>query len=483
MTTTRLNSTAAIGSSAGTADAIRHETEDGTDYLVADTVAIKEGVYSYPDGNGNIIREYLSESEIEESADDWTGQPVVLPTHPLDEDGNPTTFSRGNVAQAPPTVGETRNPMVAYDADGTAKLQFETWLDLSNEGSHDGDFDSVVTRLEAGDTVENSTGYDAGSRANGSVYDGKSYQREQVGLEPDHHAILLNEQGNCSESDGCGVGRANSNSATDAAQYHVMTEADSGTQGDLSDEAAASVGRRVLNSLPGILGGTSEDEDCECHTETATANNSPEETADDNDGGESEGEQDDDSDNESDSTMTDDSLIDQLRTADSVPYSATTLEAMNDSELDAVKTNYVETESPEPSDHTGDDDGDDDVEPQDEDDSPEDGGESDAESDRIQELEAELEEVREKVEAPEQEAIAEAEKAVANSQGISEDAVSITSVDEAEKVLADQQTPQHGQPQQQVGNMAGVPQQTTRANTSGDEEFEFDDYSSHQQED
>ena len=476
MTTTRLNSTATIGATAHGNPAVRHETEDGTDYLVANTVAIKEGVYAYPTPDGQIVREYLSEDELTKSASDWHERQVVLPTHPLDEDGNPTTFSRGNVATAPPTVGETRHPLISYDADGKAKLQFETWLDLSNEGEHDGAFDSVVSRLESGETVENSTGYDAGSRANAGNFKGENYQREQTDLSPDHHAILLNETGNCSVSGGCGVGRLNS---SPSAQYHVMTNPDdTADTEDLSDEAAASLGRRFLNTMPSLLGG-SADEECECGGHTATTNSDPsdeesESESDEDSEDDDEGEDDPDT-PESTETMEDD-LINTLAESDDVPFSEDTLSNMSEDELTTVQDTYVEADTESESTEAS-------TEEQTETEAETETAETetDFEEETVEVSREEFDQLKAKVEAPEQETIAEAEKAVANSQGISEDAVSISSAEEAKKILASQRTEQ-GYQQAQRGNMVGVPQQTSRANTST-EDVEFPDYSTHQQED
>ena len=76
----RINSTATVSPSAGSHT--RRVTENGTEWLVAPAVAIREGVYSYRTSYGT-TNEYLPGEEIADSAGEWGGKPLLL-NHPTD---------------------------------------------------------------------------------------------------------------------------------------------------------------------------------------------------------------------------------------------------------------------------------------------------------------------------------------------------------------------------------------------------------------
>lgn len=227
----------------------RVETDDG-EYLKASGIVAKEGVYAYPRANSERPqREYLPDESIEASVEAWDGTPMYL-DHPADENGHATVIDSGE-GEHPQHIGELRAPDVETDS-GEAKLKGEAWLDLSNEG--DSEFDSLVTALEDGETVETSAAYRANKAPESGFHDGEQYDGVQRPILPDHVAVFSPDKdttGNCSVEAGCGIGRANSEPS------HPLAG-----DNEVDDETAASVGRRVLDAvgLGGLFGRANEDE-------------------------------------------------------------------------------------------------------------------------------------------------------------------------------------------------------------------------------
>lgn len=515
MTTLRLNSTAAIDSDAS----VRRVTEDGAEFLVAPTVAVREGVYRYPDPQGGISRELLPGEEIERTEAEWDGVPVVL-DHPMTASGQPTTLSRGDALDVQ-IVGEVREPRANEDGDGV-KLQNETWFDTSKRGAFGGVYSRLLDRVEAGETIETSTGYTSIPRSNSGQYDGESYDATQKAVTPDHLAILTgNKTGNCSVAGGCGVGRANQ-----AFNYAMTVDDSQAHASSFSDDEAESIGRRFLNLFLGTgessddspMPTTNEDadaadEECSCggdptqarandseetdppsetetETETETESESESETA-DSDADSADGSTDNstsETDTETSSQdMTDDnSRINDLAENDEVPFGEDVLGTMTDDELSRVESDYASIESTdaETADSAGTDTSTDTETATDSE--AETDSETASESETVEQLQKEVEELKElkqKFEQPEQEAQQEAaEQVVANFDGIDADDVDL-SPEAAQQILAQNQSQgQYGSPvdQQVRPNMAGVPQQVTRAN-SGESSAPASGYDSYKQ--
>lgn len=246
---TRANSSTAFRS----VDTVERVERDGDEYLKASGVVAKEGVYAYPRANSDRPqREYLPGESIESSAEAWDGTPMYL-DHPADENGHATVLDSGE-GDHPQHIGELRAPDVDTDG-GEAKLKGEAWLDLSNEG--DSEFDSLVTALEDGETVETSAAYRANKAPESGFHDGEQYDGVQRPILPDHVAVFSPDEdttGNCSVEAGCGIGRANEDMST--------PPEDSDYVADVDDDTAASIGRRVLDAvgLGGLLDRANEDE-------------------------------------------------------------------------------------------------------------------------------------------------------------------------------------------------------------------------------
>lgn len=390
---TRANSSTAFRS----VDTVERVETNGQEYLKASGVLAKEGVYAYPRANSNRPqREYLPGDALDASAEAWDGTPLYL-DHPIDENGQATVLDSGE-GDHPQHVGELRAPEVDID-DGEATLKGEAWLDLSNEG--DGEFDTLVESLEDGEVVETSAAYRANKATESGFYGGDQYDGVQRPILPDHVAVFSPDDdttGNCSVESGCGIGRANSE-PSDGGDYAA---------GDIDDETAASIGRRVLDAVG--LGGLFE-----------RAND---------DGGASDGDESAESDagnDDEDSTMKDNEKIKTL-------VNEHGLDKENIAPLegeDCLDTIYTKFEGEAQSADSGGDDGGDSPKVTDGDDAP-DGME--AVANQLTELSEEISDVKDRLNEQQRETKRAAAEKIAAKTGVSADDVEI-SADAAEDMV------------------------------------------------
>lgn len=172
---------------------VREEIRNGRQMLVVPVVMLREQVLvcSNCDPGG----EYVSASEIAQSAIAWDNRPVTL-SHPT-EPWTPTNHQNLEVGR-----------IFNVHFQGTA-LKGEMWLDvLKLRGSEEGRV--AEQRFRKGEVTEVSTGYFAERSARNGSFNNTPYVAEHAGLIPDHLAILVNEIGACSIEGGCGAPRLNS---------------------------------------------------------------------------------------------------------------------------------------------------------------------------------------------------------------------------------------------------------------------------------
>jgi len=220
----RTNSAAGASNASG---GFRKVVEDGVEYLVADVVAQREGVYYYPAVGGGIRREFAPAEELEASIEGVDRVPIVV-SHPEGPNGDPTmlhdTRSVGSV------VGEWRDLRTTEDGQGIAGA---TWIRANEVGEHDGALRSYVNAVRRRGLGEVSTGYDIDHAEPASGYhNGQQYEYIQRGIQLDHLALLPEEQGDCSVADGCGVGRANESNGTEIRTNHHRPMAGGGGESD-----------------------------------------------------------------------------------------------------------------------------------------------------------------------------------------------------------------------------------------------------------
>lgn len=185
---------------------IRREAFNGRKYLVASARLIVPGVL--PGSDGPLL--YPPE-EIVRNYSDWNGMPLVAKNvsgfpratstaHPF-KDGKPTT-ARSPVILAAQGVGWWYNTSIDPT---TANLDGEAWFDEEDTRRVDS---RILTRLEAGQTIEVSSGLGLTKvpAPPGSTHnDGRPFSSVARNYHPDHVAVLIDEIGACSIKDGCGI--------------------------------------------------------------------------------------------------------------------------------------------------------------------------------------------------------------------------------------------------------------------------------------
>lgn len=162
----------------------RREMKDGKEFLVVPGVPVQE----------QVMNNYLVPAdEIAHFAAAWNGSPITL-RHPKQNNGS---------ANVPipdvPIIGRFYNA----EFDGK-RLTGEYWFE---DQALQAQAPIIRNRILAGDAIETSTGYWADEEAIPGTFDNRSYELIHRNLRPDHIAVLPDEIGACSMSDGCGVNR------------------------------------------------------------------------------------------------------------------------------------------------------------------------------------------------------------------------------------------------------------------------------------
>jgi len=173
----------------------REEVLNTRKHIVVPVVMMVQGVHS---GSGGALL-YTNE-ELGKQTEQWNGRPVVI-GHPKDEQGNFTTANSPDSSDAY-AVGCLYNTSIEE-----TKLLSEVWIDVKNAKEK---YPEVITKLDADDTIEVSTGLTSTVLNEKGNFNGKEYVGVATNIIPDHLAILLNEKGACSCESGCGINVTNS---------------------------------------------------------------------------------------------------------------------------------------------------------------------------------------------------------------------------------------------------------------------------------
>lgn len=170
---------------------VRRERLGGRSYYVVPVTMIVPGVLS---GNQGAL--YYPPEEVSKNHTAWNNVPIVL-KHPVEN-------GRAISARDPKVLNESAVGMVLR-TNVKRNLTSEAWIDINRANKVD---PRIVKRIEARKPIEISTGLflDQKDAPRGSAYRGRRYDRVAVNYRPDHLAILLDEPGACSVSDGCGLG-------------------------------------------------------------------------------------------------------------------------------------------------------------------------------------------------------------------------------------------------------------------------------------
>ena len=125
--------------------------------------------------NGGVIREDQLHAE------SWNGVPVTM-GHPKDAQGNDIS------ANSPEVLSDWAVGTIFNANVNNGKLKGEAWVNVSKVDQQ------LLNKLESMEAIDVSTGYFSDIENN-----------QYKDIKPDHLALLPNQQGACSYSDGCGV--------------------------------------------------------------------------------------------------------------------------------------------------------------------------------------------------------------------------------------------------------------------------------------
>lgn len=175
--------------------AMRTETYNGKDHLVAPVILLVEGVHN---------DYYYPASEMESTAHLWNGVDVPI-MHPQDDTGNYISVNFDPKLNDQCTVGRLWNVTFEEATDKhPARLKGEVWIDREKLNK----ISPESFELMATDKMEVSTGLIATEDGLSGAWKDESYLSTLSGFIPDHLALLPGEFGACSREDGCGI-RAN----------------------------------------------------------------------------------------------------------------------------------------------------------------------------------------------------------------------------------------------------------------------------------
>ncbi len=183
---------------------IRWEMFEGQRHFVAPVILIKEGVL-----NGIL---YTSE-ELSKFPEAWNGRPVPI-LHPTKK-GQPISANAPEVLERQ-NVGVLFNVVFEDDA-----LKGEIWL---NENKMNKIAPNLLRKLKQGTMIEVSTGLFIEFAEARGRFKGTEFFQEAFNLRPDHLALLPGEIGACSNEDGCGFPRANSQEDIDMTDDDIVKE-------------------------------------------------------------------------------------------------------------------------------------------------------------------------------------------------------------------------------------------------------------------
>lgn len=178
---------------------MRRETFLGRVFRVVPAVLVRSQVL-----HNNLGAAFLPPEEITpEWARAWNGIPVLIGPHPTDR-GQPVSGRTPQLWDA--RVGGWLFNAQAESNGTVRRLTAEVWLDESRAEAVDG-LTAVLARLDAGEPVELSTGFDSFIETTNGTADGEPYSLVMRPHGADHLAIFPDVTvGACSVRDGCGLG-------------------------------------------------------------------------------------------------------------------------------------------------------------------------------------------------------------------------------------------------------------------------------------
>jgi len=164
---------------------LRRERLHGREYMVVPMTMLTEGVH-----RGSYGPLYYPASELSHSPAVWNLKPVVV-YHPAQ-----------GTATDPNELASRQVGIIMNTRWQNGRLIAEAWLEPDRLATVAPD---VLAAIQAGRTVEVSTGLFTDNSPSPGVWDGEPYKFVARNYRPDHLAILPTGVGACSVADGCGL--------------------------------------------------------------------------------------------------------------------------------------------------------------------------------------------------------------------------------------------------------------------------------------
>lgn len=170
---------------------VRRVVLNGRRYVVAPVTMLVSGVLA-----GSRGPLYYAQNEVSKSTDRWNGMPIVY--------GHPISNNSHVSARTPEIAGSLELGRVYNSRTENGRLTAEAWFDEDACNRVDS---RIIQNLDAGRRMEVSTGLFTETRPAppNAAHGGKAYSYTTHDYQPDHLALLIDQEGACSLRDGCGV--------------------------------------------------------------------------------------------------------------------------------------------------------------------------------------------------------------------------------------------------------------------------------------
>lgn len=174
-------------------------TRNGREYAVAPVTLLIPGVL-----NGSRGPLYYPEDEVKSRPGLWNGIPLVA-YHPVRNGQNVS-------ANDPDVIAESGLGFVENDHFDSklGKRRAEAWFDVEMTRNYDKKLrqqgkPEILPRVDRGEPIEVSTGLFTDNQIQSGTWNGKGYTAIARNYRSDHLAVLPDQRGACSITDGCGV--------------------------------------------------------------------------------------------------------------------------------------------------------------------------------------------------------------------------------------------------------------------------------------
>jgi hypothetical protein len=172
---------------------------DGAVLIVHDVPITKVGVQPYYDAQGHLERHFKTPEAIQGIKSDFA----------------PMAFTHPGKHFRDMTDEEIRDNMVGWTSDGRfdaeTQRRFADLYFTVSELNKDTRGRELLERVKAGKSTDVSIGFFVDTVRESGTYDGKAYDVKQVGIDYDHLAVLVDEQGRYSFPDRIGIGADSEN--------------------------------------------------------------------------------------------------------------------------------------------------------------------------------------------------------------------------------------------------------------------------------